>query len=53
MDLTEGKREEITMSGKKNQTTKQGQIQLKQKNQRKLYVKKDLNHRRMNLIQKI
>ena len=41
MDLTEDKSEEITMArNKKTSENKQGQIQLKQKNQRKLYVKK-------------
>ena len=36
MDLTEDKSEEITMAGnKKLQRINQGQIQLKQKNQRK------------------
>ena len=37
MELTEDIREEMTMAGnKKNQKIKQGMIQLKQKNQRKL-----------------
>ena len=37
MDLIEDKSEEITMAGnRKIQRIKQGQIQLKQKNQRKL-----------------
>ena len=41
MDLIEDKREEITMTGnKKIQIIKQGQIQLKQKNLRKIQVKK-------------
>ena len=54
MDLTDDKSEEIIMAGNiKNQRIKQGQIQLKQINQRKIEVKKDLNHRRINLIQKI
>ena len=36
MDITENKSEEITMAGnKKLQRIKQGQIQLKQKNQKK------------------
>ena len=36
MDLTEEIREEMTISGKKNQRIKQGMIQQKQKIQRKL-----------------
>ena len=55
MDITEEIREEITMSGnkKKYQRIKQGMIQQKQKIHRNLKVKKYLNHRRINLIQKI
>ena len=54
MDITEEIREEETMSGNiKITENKKGVIQQKQKIQRNIKVKKDLNHRWINLIQKI
>ena len=54
MDITEEIREEVTMSGNiKKYRIKQGMIQQKQNIQRNLKVIKDLNHRWINLIQKI
>ena len=54
VDITEEIREDETMSGNiKITENKKGMIQQKQKIQRNLKVKKDLNHRWINLIQKI
>ena len=54
MDITEEIREEETMSGNiKSQRIKKGVILQKQKIQRNLKVKKDLNHHWINLIQNI
>ena len=54
MDITEEIREEKTMSGNIKITEKKKRvIQQEQKIQRNLKVKKYLNHRWINLIQKI
>ena len=54
MDIIEEIIEEVTMSGNiKITENKKGIIQQKQKIQRNLKLKKDLNHRWINLIQKI
>ena len=54
MDITEEIREEETMSGNiKITENKKGVIQQKQKIQRNLKVKKDLNHRWIRLIKNI
>ena len=51
MDITEEIKEEETMI--RNIKTTENVIQQKQKIQRNLKVKKDLNHRWINLIKKI
>ena len=54
MDIPEEIREEEAMIGKLETTEKKnGVIQQLQKNQRNLKVKNDLNHRWINLTQKI
>ena len=52
MDLTEEKREDITMAGKKSDN-KTGSDTTETEKSKKTINKKDLNHRQINLIQNI
>ena len=52
MDLTEEIIEEMTTAGKTNSENKTGDDSTKTEKSEKTISKKDLNHRRINLIQK-